>query len=238
LSSKVTGTTLPGNTDKHTPEERGTQSESKLGDLWKAYNTAVEHVTLWKNGDIRRLRPITPDADGTVEVVTATNAEIPDTIKHDVWVTVVPELQIACRTFEGDVAMQVRELLGLPPDYQIPQIVLMKVRATDIFRPTPDPSPYTICPCGNSPDGACRFSESAQCGNAFPEGVSPSHIQWIAETTFSVRQSPHGFPWTHLGYTYNWKPGADTYGASEYIVRKGANVTVESNLSPEKYCHP
>jgi hypothetical protein len=117
-------------------------------------------------------------------------------------------------------------------------IFVMKVQPADIFRPTPDPTPWTLCPCGNPSANLCNFDPKAQCGNSFPMDVAPSHVQWIATTSLSLRQMPGGFPWTHLGYTYNWKPDADSYGASEYIVRKGANVSDVRKFSLEEYCKP
>jgi hypothetical protein len=204
--------------------------------LWRAYNAAVEHVSVWRNEDLRKLKPPTVASDGKVEVVTATKYTVTSPLYGDTWVTIAPELLSICRQFTGNVALQVREVLGLPPDHEIPLIVVMKVQPSDIFRPTPDPTPWTLCPCGNPTGNDCNFDPRAQCGNSFPKDVAPSHVQWIADTTLSVRQIPHGFPWTHLGYTYNWKPGADPYGASEYIVPKGTNVSDIKTFSLEGYC--
>jgi hypothetical protein len=187
---------------------------------------------------VRKLKPLGVAPDGTVEVATATRYNVTSPLYGDTWVTIVPELLTICRQFKGDVALQVREVLGLPPNHEIPMIFVMKVQPSDIFRPTPDPTPWTLCPCGNPAGNQCTFDPHVQCGNSFPRDVDPSHVQWIANTTLSLRQTPGGFPWTHLGYTYNWKPGADSYGASEYIVRKGANVSDVKKFSLEEYCKP
>jgi hypothetical protein len=221
-----------------TAKQLSGSDEKSLNAYWDAYNTAVEHVSVWRNEDVRPLKTPKVAADGTVEVVTATKYDVTSPLYGDTWVTIVPELQTICRHFTGDVAMQVRELLGLPPDHQIPNAVVMKVRSTDIFRPTPDPTPWTLCPCGNPTASDCSFDPAVQCGNSFPKDVAPSHVQWIAATTLSVRQMPHGFPWTHLGYTYNWKPGADPYGASEYVVRKGTQIVAFTKFSLGDYCKP
>jgi hypothetical protein len=45
-----------------------------------------------------------------------------------------------------------------------------------------------------------------------------------------------GYPWTRMGYTYNWKPGADRYGASEYVLRKNAVVTINQVVPYREYC--
>lgn len=226
----------------HDPPHESTPAPRSGADpmdpLWRAYNAAVEHVSVWRNEDVRRLTPLAVGADGTVEVATATKHDVTSPLYGDTWVTIVPELLTVCRQFKGDVALQVREVLGLPPNHEIPMIFVMKVQPADIFRPTPDPTPWTLCPCGNPAGNQCNFDPRVQCGNSFPRDVAPSHAQWIANTTLSLRQMPGGFPWTHLGYTYNWKPGADSYGASEYIVRKGANVSDVRKFSLEDYCKP
>ncbi|HVI07721.1 MAG TPA: hypothetical protein VND65_05455 [Candidatus Binatia bacterium] len=206
--------------------------------LWSAYNAAVEHSAVWRNEDLRRLKPAVVGADGKIWVATATRYDGQSPLYGDTWVTIIPELQNLCRQFTGDVAMQVRAVLGLPPDKEIPKVVTMKVQPADIFRPTPDPDPWTLCPCGDPEGNACRFNANVQCGNKFPSDASSSHIQWIATTTLAVRQTPGGYPWTHLGYTYNWKPGADPYGTSEYVVRKGAIVTDVATTSLDQYCKP
>lgn len=210
--------------------------------LTRAFNRSVEYVGVWRAEDLRPLRPLTVAPDGTVRVVTATKYTVTSPLYGDTWVTVVPETRTICRGWTGDIAMEMRELLGLPPDKPIPNVVEMTVKASDIFRPTPDPSTSTVCPCALAPiGGTCQFPSSEQCGNQFPPGVDPVHVQWIATNTLSVRQLPSGYPWTHLGYTYNWKPGAaDIYGASEYVVHKGSIATDIANggkgVSPEVYC--
>jgi len=209
-----------------------------LQNLWKHYNAAVEHVSVWRNEDVRRLKPLVVGPDGTVEVVTATKYEITSPLYGDTWVTIVPEIQTKCRSFTGDVAMQLREVLGLPPDHEIPNIFVMRVKPADIFRPTPDPTPWTLCPCGNPLKESCTFAAEVECGNRFPKDVAVSHQQWIASTTMSVHRMPNGYPWTHLGYTFNWASERDIYGASEYIVRKGAEVKISPKVSPEEYCRP
>src|ERR1700686_3174854 len=127
----------------------GQSGADSLTALWKNYNAAVEHVSVWRNEDVRLLKPLTVDPDGAVEVVTATKYEITTPLYGDTWVPIVPEVQTICRRFTADVAMQLRELLGPPPDHEIPNIYVLRVKATDVFRPTPDPTPWTLCPCGN-----------------------------------------------------------------------------------------
>ena len=55
----------------------------------------------------------------------------------------------------------------------------------------------------------------------------------ISETTLMAS----GYPWTRLGYTYDWRPGSNKYGASEYVMRKDSTIMVLEEPYPiETYC--
>ena len=98
----------------------------------------------------------------------------------------------------------------------------MQAGVRDIFRPCPDPDPT-----------------KAECGNAFPENVDVNHKAWLAEQVLQRYQTaPQGYPWTRLGYTYDWNPASPRYGASEYVVRKGSKVTVTEKQPTAAYCRP
>ena len=58
------------------------------------------------------------------------------------------------------------------------------------------------------------------------------HVRGM-ETTFSTRwEEPGGYPWTRLGYTYNWSADSKThYGASEYVIRAPATLTALTSNS-------
>ncbi|MEW6735637.1 MAG: hypothetical protein AB1489_30375 [Acidobacteriota bacterium] len=224
--------------------------------LWTAYNLAVYDASVYQHWNLRKLKPLTIDPNSTqakVTTLTATDYKPdrpdrnlggrmlpPECIKdrnrlecilsEDVWVTVIPEVQEICRTFQGDLALQLRQLIGLPPDYPFTHFVQMTVEVKDVFRPTPDPNTKTEWPCADP--------KNSQCGNVFSTGVSAAFIDWYTNNTLDSFRIPQGFPWTHLGYTYNWKPGADKYGASEYVVRKGSKVTIDSVIKAEEYCRP
>jgi hypothetical protein len=146
---KIPVVALYGPGRESTPASPPGVEPKDIDPLWKTYNAAVEHVSVWRNEDVRKLRPLAVAPDGSVEVATATKYNVTSPLYGETWVTIVPELLNSCRQFTGDVALQVRELLGLPPNHEIPMIFVMKVQPADIFRPAPDPTPWTLCPCGN-----------------------------------------------------------------------------------------
>jgi len=51
-------------------------------------------------------------------------------------------------------------------------------------------------------------------------------INGSPSSRFYLHTIPNGYPWTHLGYTYNWAPGGDRYGASEYVIRGNAKAVI------------
>ena len=43
------------------------------------------------------------------------------------------------------------------------------------------------------------------------------------------------YPWTRLGYTYDWAAGGSDYGLSEFLVRKDAVAQVEFTMSTDDF---
>ena len=221
------------------PAAAAVRDDQDAADLWKHYNFTVSDAAVYRHENLRPLFPLKFDpATLTTTVVTLTTYDYQlgqQTLSRAVWVTAVPEVQQKCTRFqEPDLEMRLRELLGLQPDAKIKNFVTMTVMSADIFRPTTDPTTTTQWPCSDS--------TNATCGEQFPTWVSSDHIKWIANqmlSSYVISESHTGaysYPWTRLGYTYDWKPGADRYGASEYVIRAGAVVVVKSKEPYAGYC--
>ena len=43
------------------------------------------------------------------------------------------------------------------------------------------------------------------------------------------------YPWTRLGYTYDWSGGDDAYGLTEFIILPGSEVEIEWTKSNEEF---
>src|SRR5690349_6595145 len=133
--------------------------------LWNAYFQSVYDSAVYQRSHVRPLWPLQPDANSNVLVVTMGrrdgNVNDPIVSANDgIWVTAVPEVQTICRTFT-DVTMQLRQLLGLPPDNDLPRVLVLRAKASDIFRPSPYADTTTKYPCVD-------VVHDATCGNAFP----------------------------------------------------------------------
>lgn len=202
------------------------------------YNAAIYDAAVYKFSNLRPLRPLKFDpATKSVEVVSLTDFDYKvgaTTLPVYVWVTAVPEVQELCRDFSGDLNLRLHQLFGLHPNRKFKHFVVMRVKEGDIFRPTANPDPTTTLPCS--------YPVAANCGEAFPDNVSAAHVRWLANqllNSYVISESyliPVGYPWTRLGYTYDWKYGANKYGASEYVIQSGSSVTVSAVIPYQKYC--
>ena len=215
------------------------QNAPDHSDLHAAYNAALLDSAVYRFSNLRPLKPLQFDpATKTVQVVQLTDFRGytvgENALQREVWVTAVPEVQERCQGFSADLEMRLRQLLGLPPYQRLAHFVVMTVKQGDIFRPAADSDPTTTLPC------ACPVT--ADCGKTFPKSAPDAHRQWYAGEMlgrYFIVEGPSerfGYPWTRLGYTYDWKPGADKYGASEYVVRKGATVRVTEIIPYPRYC--
>jgi len=214
-------------------------SDDSVASQWVRYNATVIDAATWREENLRPLFPLRFEPETmTTTVVTLTARDYapgPQGLGGYVWVTAVPEVQQKCKGFkEKDLALRLRQLLGLQPEAQFQHFVVMKVAASDIFRPATNPLTTTPWPCGAKKEN--------YCGEQFPYWATPAHMQWLAGqmlTSYVVAPEHNGtysYPWTRLGYTYDWKQGADRYGASEYVVRPGSVVNVLSVTPYAAYC--
>lgn len=221
-------------------------SPAPSAELRAVYARALADAAVYQERHVLPLLPAVPDAEGMVRVATLTADPYstgPQTVPQEVWVSVVPEVRDSCLSWRGeDLAMRLRQLLGLRPGDSIAHFVEMRAPAAGMFRPTVDPAIHTRAPC--SPDQA----RGPECGLHFPAGVDTAHVAWMAGQMLSAWKMPDGYPvdagdearlgypWTRLGYTYNWHPGSPRYGASEYLVRAGTRVEVTAVIPYTVYC--
>lgn len=143
------------------------------------------------------------------------------------WVTLAPEVQDFCRDYKpaGGVGLELRleQLLGLPPQIGKDRFVEFWVFPDDLMRPCPDPE-----------------ITDTQCGLVFPGpaeviSVSEEYRAWF-EDYHSTSYGDDGYPWTRLGYTYDWGNPRTEVGLSEFIIRAGSKVTVRGVQSNSEYC--
>lgn len=194
--------------------------------LQRQYKASIEDAAMIEPDEIIPVKAITAD---TQQFVTWTS--YPDSYKlgeditlswGETWVTLDKAVQKQCMTFDKQkLDLRIQQLLGLPPQQQARDryFVILTVNTNDMFRP-----------CANG----SLLSE--QCEAEFPENATEEHKAWYAGQSANSYQTPNGYPWTRLGYTYNWNPEANEVGVFEFVIKKGASVNVVSVTPTKEYC--
>ncbi len=156
-------------------------------------------------------------------------------LSRDLWFTVEPELKIICNKFPADTTIpKLHKVLGLKPATTADagrQFVLFTIEKEEPVGPT---GHGAFRPCAD-PDPA-----ATQCGNDLKG--PPQYLEWFTRNMVSSykvdpNMSDTGYPWTRLGYTFNWdKTSSDHRGAQEYVVPAGTSVRIRAVVSPAEYC--
>ncbi len=168
----------------------------------------------------------------------------PYDIPGDTWVTLAPHLQDFCRQYRSEVSddpealvVRLEQRLGLPPSASKTHFVQFQLSPTEggeaIFRPCGDPATNTqSCNVGFPKD----CDEDCQAHQEF----FYSHYYQSYGTA-----QPVPYPWTSLGYTFDWGPGTqradgtigyEEVGESEYVIPAGTTVDYLGTVTTEQYC--
>ncbi|MEF3697717.1 hypothetical protein [Desulfolutivibrio sp.] len=160
---------------------------------------------------------------------------------RNLWVTAAPELSDWLRAHSSEASVgRVEELLGLPQEYGQTDFVEMWVNPQDLYRPSADPEitdheaelelranpllPYST---------TVKIIEKV---NGVP--VAYSYPDWYAARRAAIYTATPPFPWTALGYTYDYGNPATTVGLSEFVIRGGSTVIVKSVTPNAEFLHP
>lgn len=213
-------------------------------ELREAYARAVQDAATVEPDEIdQKLTPIVRYHDGliwkdepgssSVLVVTWTsytgyNDKVGQTIQatRDIWVTVSPEVQEFCQSEKPSpehLTLRLEELLGVPPHNGKTTFVEFWVNPSDLFRPSPDPEI-------TDREAELDFPQAAGA-----MAISDWYTQWF-ETLLATSYGENGYPWTRLGYTYDWGNPKTKIGLSEYVIRQGAMVEIHRVAGTEDYC--
>jgi hypothetical protein len=224
------------------------KSEAReLLESWELYRRAIDEARLPRAAALDKdLVSIPPDKP--VELVAWMRKDQADRLKgpsgewiqaapSDTWVTVEPYLREFCRRFgqdrkadEAKLTQRLEQRLGLSPSSSKTNFVRLRLQqpwADAIFRPCSDPA-----------------ADHPACMTGPPSSSSPDYLQWFLQQYYSsYGQTLIGeFPWTALGYTFDWALGEDKqhpfqrYGESEFVVRKNAPIEILEVLTTAQYC--
>lgn len=138
----------------------------------------------------------------------------------EVWTVSAPELESwYARHKKGvtDWPVRLHQLVGVPLSSRYTHVTAMWVSPQDIIRPAHN----TDITSGEMP-------------LRLPENVDAAYRTWFRENIlWSYFDS--SYPWTRLGYTYDWAANSGEYGLTEFLVKKGATVTIAQTLPIPAY---
>jgi hypothetical protein len=169
------------------------------------------------------------------------------------WLTASPFLQHFCQGLHlsGDeLTLRLAQRLGLPPNSQNDVFVGVWVKPASFFRPCADPE-ITDGECevnltmgSPSVDGTCPWASSfaGQTSKQFV-AVAESHLSWMCSnwTSTYTNDPAKSYPWTALGYTYDWGTLGKSHGyvgESEFVLPKNGTVTIAFVTPNNTYCRP
>ena len=188
------------------------------------YAAAVADAVTAEEGEVLPLVTITPESDmvtwkeGKVLLETVNNQ--PElylegetiTVPGEVWTFTDRELAAWYGEHKKGVTdwtLRLKQLVGVAPDDEYTHVTAMWVSPDDVRRPA-----YST----DISDDKMPVS--------LPEDTPEEYRDWFnGNIIWSYFDS--AYPWTRLGYTYDWAADSGEYGLTEFWVRPGAEVTVE-----------
>jgi len=187
--------------------------------LSAVYADSIKEAAVKRPGDVGvTLLPITePEPDLVTwgyQVKTVPDGKGGVALAGDTWVTQAAQMKQRCAGIrEPELDLRLQQLLGLPPgDASARKVFSFKASSPDIFRPCADPSITT-----------------SSCPASVPAGADRSRLGFVLNQmliSYRIGFDQPGYPFTGLGYTWDWKPDSETHhvGLSEYVVRQGAPI--------------
>jgi hypothetical protein len=164
------------------------------------------------------------------------------------WVTAVPQIKNFMTRYSTsreiqETPMQVRvaQLLGLPrpPTNEKRYFVEMWIRPEDL-----------VWPCSQEvregqPALQCELIDLQPEQTLLTVSLEPTpgsekgYCAWFREkAVYEYWKSSYAYPWTRLGYTYDWGPGSEAKshrGLDEFIIKPGSTVILESATLTDNY---
>lgn len=108
-----------------------------------------------------------------------------------------------------DWTLRLEQLVGVPPDADYTHVTAMWVSPEDVIRPA-----YVT-----------DVNESRMTVS-LPEDTPEEYREWFnGNIIWSYFDS--SYPWTRMGYTYDWAPDSGEYGLTEFLVCPGAEAEIE-----------
>jgi hypothetical protein len=184
---------------------------------------------------------------------------------RDTWVTVVPFLKNFCRDYVKlrhadpmQLTLRLKQRLGLPLVSNYDTFVELAVDPKDLskfFRPCGDPSPDTNTCQPASPPKPTDIDNDLGAANNKDKNGQPKESKekkmqgiqswyWFLDKYYTSFATESPYPWTSLGYTFDWAPKEDgseefvRWGESEFVIAPGTPIQFRSATDTVAYCSP
>lgn len=119
-----------------------------------------------------------------------------------------------------DWTERLHQVLGMPASKGYDTVTALWVDADLLYRPAFVTDPTAKMTTTYQPTGDAEF-------DAMYKAWFDDNAEW------SYHKS--AYPWTRLGYTYDWADNSVKYGLSEFLIFSGAQATVEYTYSIEEF---
>ncbi|MGD0537087.1 MAG: hypothetical protein ABSC03_05515 [Verrucomicrobiota bacterium] len=150
----------------------------------------------------------------------------------DQWVTMFPELKNFCHDFQGlDQVLRIKQILGMPPTAANDTLVEFWVNPDYLFRPTPEPGIASTSAGVLSSTNAPLLSPNSRLPSFWPTWYNNTY--WSRNYGMTNGVYNNAYPWTRLGYTYDWASTRPNHvGLSEFVIPSGTLWSVQTNAVP------
>lgn len=129
-------------------------------------------------------------------------------------------------TQTSDTIMRLCQILGLPPANKNSNthISALWVRPENLYRPAGNPDIQT-----------------RSAGASLSPNVTQTYTSWFNNYIIFAyyrnleSEGDRHYPWTRLGYTYDWSPETEEVGLSEYVLPPGSGIWVEQTYTASDF---
>jgi hypothetical protein len=229
-----------------------------LRNRFSTYLEAVEDTAVAEpSEEVTTLDPITPGQNVTVATWLRGPGKLDEmkageayTTGDEMWVTLAPHLQEFCKDYvqnhsdtPDEVTLRLEQRLGLPPNAgktifaEFELTIKDPKNITEIFRP-----------CGDweVTDRSCQAGiETGACPSGDALCAARKAFLYRHYYRSFGRKRPVQYPWTGLGYTFDWARGPIgqegkspfvVVGVSEYVIPAGQKIVFKRLVKTADYC--
>ena len=207
----------------------GGESPPTNEELWEA---AMADAVFSEDDEVMELVCLTrqdpqviwDEAEERVLLVTWHNYQDPcepgDSLSYqDIWATSLGELTDWYQENGSDVTdwdLRFAQLLGMPDDGSCTRFSAFWIAPSEVIRP------------------AYVTDVTAQMVNGYDQITDETYQTWFdGNILYSYFES--AYPWTRLGYTYDWSGGDSAYGLTEFLVADGREAEIAFTYSTEDF---